>query len=233
MKNSLFGFLFIFCLAACSQSEPQYIGKQYLGAKYVNDPLGEEMAPDSDPLVRYDAFDCTTFVETALANGDKDLLTKIRYKDGEIGFLTRNHFIEYDWVQNNNRIVKNVSDKYNTNTAKRTVTIDKQRWFKRVHNIDVAIPKTTVEIEYIPYANITIIENKKPLIVLFIIDNPKIVDKIGSDLAVAHMGFLLPNGTLRHASSKFERVIDVDFYEYIHECAKDTKNLGITLLEIK
>lgn len=220
-------------MTACSQPAPQHIGKQYIGAKYVNDPLGEEMAPDSDPLIRFDAFDCVTFVETALANGDRDILTKIRYKNGEIGFLTRNHFIESDWIKNNSDIVQDATEKYSDVIAQRKVTIDKQKWFKRVHNIDVKIPKTTVTIKYIPYDNIQTISSGKPLIVLFIVDNPKIADKIGTDLAVAHMGFLLPDGTLRHASSHFGRVIDVDFNEYIHERAKNKKNLGITLLEIK
>jgi len=221
------------CLSACSQSDNQYIGKQYLGAKYMNNPLGEEMAPDSDPIVRYDAFDCTTFVETALANGDKDLLTKIRYQNGKIGFLTRNHFIETDWITNNANIVRNVSGKYVVKPAVRTVTIDKQQWFKKTHNLDVSFPKTTTDIEYIPYADAHSIKTTKPLIVLFIIDNPKFIDKIGSDLAVAHMGFLLPDGTLRHASSQFGRVMDVNFQEYINEHAKNKINIGIALLEIK
>ena len=231
MKNSFICFCFV--LFACSQSAPQYIGKQYLGAKYANDPLGEEIAPDSDPLIRFDAFDCTTFVETALANGDKDLLTNIRYKDGKIGFLTRNHFIETDWIENNSSIVKNVNYKYIINPAARNVTIDKQKWFKQVHNLDTNIPKKTVKISYIPYSDVDNIKTSKPLIVLFIIDNPKIIDKIGSDLAVAHMGFLLPNGMLRHASSQYGRVIDVDFQEYVHERAKNKTDLGITLLEIR
>ena len=76
-------------------------------------------------------------------------------------------------------------------------------------------------------------EARKPLVVLFIIDNPKIAGKIGSDLAVVHMGFLLPDGDLRHASSHYGRVIDVDFYEYIKKLAKKKTNLGIALLEIK
>ena len=232
-KNKFWCFFCAVFLSACSQSDNQYIGKQYLGAKYMNNPLGEEMAPDSDPIVRYDAFDCTTFVETALANGDKDLLTKIRYQDGKIGFLTRNHFIETDWITNNADIVKNVSDRYAAKTAVRTVTIDKQRWFKKTHNLDVSFPKTTVNIEYIPYTEAHDIKTTKPLVVLFIIDNPKFIDKIGSDLAVAHMGFLLPDGTLRHASSQFGRVMDVDFQEYINEHAKNKTNIGIALLEIK
>ena len=234
MKNKiLFYSLLCLGLLGCSKSDPLYLGKQYVGAKYMNDPLGEEIAPDSDPLIRFDAFDCTTFVETALANGDRNLLNKIRYKNGEISFLKRNHFIETDWIQNNSDIVENASGKYSKKTAIRTVTIDKQTWFNLIHNIKTKIPLQTIDMEYIPYSDAINIKTKKTLIVLFIIDNPKIIDKIGSDLAVAHMGFLLPNGMLRHASSQMGRVIDVDFNEYIRDRAKDKTNLGVTLLEIK
>ena len=85
--------------------------------------------------------------------------------------------------------------------------------------------------EYIPRDYIQDIKITKPVVVLFIIDNPKISDKIGTDLAVSHMGFLLPGGILRHASSQHGRVIDVDFQEYIN--AHTLNNLGISILEIK
>lgn len=47
------------------------------------------------------------------------------------------------------------------------------------------------------------------------------------------MGFLLPNGILRHASSQYGRVMDVDFYEYVVTRAKNKNNIGITLVKIK
>lgn len=233
IKNSCFCFICTVFLFACSRPILQNIGEQYLGAKYERNPLGEEKLPDDDPIIRFDAFDCVTFVETVLANGDEEELRKIRYKNGEIGFLTRNHFIESDWLENNKDIVENVSDKYAYNLKTRTAIIDKQNWFKRVYDLDTNFSKRTVKIEYIPYDAIKSITTTKPLIVLFIIDNPKIIDKIGSDLAIAHIGFLLPDGTFRHASSRYGRVMDVNFYEYIQEIAKHKTNLGIALLEIK
>lgn len=233
MKNKFLFLVVLSMLVSCSQAKIRYIGEQYLGAKYVLDPLGEEKAPDTDPLIRFDAFDCLTFVETALANGDVNKLNKIRYKNGDVNFLSRNHFASIDWLENNKNIVENVSYKYGK-TAVRTAVIDKQNWFKRVHNIDVKMPKQTAKIEYLPYSNLqkTIITDK-PLIVMFVIDNPKIVDKIGTDLIVSHVGFLLPNGKLRHASSQHGRVVDVDFQTYIKERAKNKNNIGIALLEIK
>lgn len=79
----------------------------FVGAPYVLSALGEGpgAAPDPDPLLRYDAFDCTTFVETAmsLALADdlpqaKRLLEVIRYRDGKVDYLARRHFPEAEWI---------------------------------------------------------------------------------------------------------------------------------------
>lgn len=78
-----------------------------VGAPYVLSPLGEGPGakPDADPLVRWDAFDCTTFVETAmsLALADdlaeaKRLLEVIRYRDAHVDYLARRHFPEAEWL---------------------------------------------------------------------------------------------------------------------------------------
>lgn len=219
----------VFILAGCGNA-PQ-IGDEYMGAKYVNNPLGEGRAPDSDPLIRDDAFDCTTFVETVLAHGDVDTLNKIRYKNGEIDFINRNHFIETDWLPNNSNIVKNVSAQYGQ-TALRHVVINRAAWLRRMHNIDSDTAVVATDIEYIPYDNITTLKTDRPMIVLFIVGNTGKSDIIGTDLAVVHMGFLMPNGMLRHASSTAGRVVDVPVSEYIADRRQNKNNLGITLLEI-
>ena len=219
----------VFILAGCGNA-PQ-IGDEYMGAKYINDPLGEGRAPDSDPLIRDDAFDCTTFVETVLAHGDVDTLNKIRYKNGEIDFINRNHFIETDWLPNNSNIVKNVSAQYGQ-TALRHVVINRAAWLRRMHNIDSGAAVVATDIEYIPYDNITTLKTDRPMIVLFIVGNTGKSDIIGTDLAVVHMGFLMPNGMLRHASSTAGRVVDVPVSEYIADRRQNKNNLGITLLEI-
>jgi len=40
-----------------------------LGVRYLLSPLGEGVGLDPDPRFRLDAFDCVTFVETALEIG--------------------------------------------------------------------------------------------------------------------------------------------------------------------
>ncbi|MBQ2017786.1 MAG: DUF1460 domain-containing protein [Alphaproteobacteria bacterium] len=225
-------FLITLLLIGCGGTTPQWLGHDFLGAPYVESPLGEASAPDSDPLIRFDAFDCTTFVETVLANGDQGQLNQIRYKNGEIGFLNRNHFIESDWLLNNSERVENVS-RYYANTAIRNVIIDKKAWLKKVHGIDSDFESVEINLEYIPYEHTENIVIYKPMIVLFITDNPEIHDKIGTDLAVTHMGIVSPDGILRHASSEQKMVVDVPFTEYINLRKQNKNNIGIALVKIK
>ena len=222
-------------LVGCaSVPDAALIGEQYLGARYVADPLGEGdgAIPDSDPLIRTDAFDCVTFVETALADGDVKKLTEIRYKNGTVDFLNRNHFIETDWLVNNADIVENASGDYAA-TAVRRVQIDKSGWLRQVHGIESDFSPQIAELEYIPYNNVSDVRVSQPVIVLFIAGKSEKSDIIGTDLGVVHMGFLLPGGVLRHASSQYGRVMDVDFAEYAAQRAKDKNNIGIMVVRIK
>jgi len=224
--------LCVLLVGCAGNNHNEYIGEKYIGAKYVANPLGEGTPPDPDPNIRFDAFDCTTFVETALADGDIDKLTKIRYRDGNVDFANRNHFIETDWMANNSDIVKNITQKFGP-TSGRRVTIDKQKWFKTMYGINVAATPQTIDLEYIPYSRALDIVVDRPVVVLFVRGDNGIKNKIGTDLAIRHMGFLLPDGRLRHASKRRGRVVDMNFVEYAKQMMKNKNNLGIMILEIK
>jgi hypothetical protein len=82
---------------------------ELLGAPYIRSPLGDATGPESGPRFRLDAFDCVTFVETAIALGNADkvadaerLLDDIRY-DGPPDYDSRNHYIESQWLLANLR----------------------------------------------------------------------------------------------------------------------------------
>ena len=76
-----------------------------VGAPYVLSPLGEGEGVDADPRIRFDAFDCTTFVETAMAmsvaeafDSTQEVLDRIRYHDDKPDFLSRRHFPAAEWL---------------------------------------------------------------------------------------------------------------------------------------
>jgi len=221
-----FGLCYVCCALASD------FGARYLGTRYVASPLGESVLPDDDPLIRFDAFDCVTFVETVLADGNVAQLNKIRYANGMPSFTNRNHFIETDWLRNNAHLVRDVTAQYGK-VKSRAVTIDKKNWFKKNYNIDTKFAPETVQLKYIPYENISDIRPHAPVIVLFITDSDNIRNKIGTDLAVRHTGILLPTGVLRHASQTAGRVVDVIFTKYVKQMMENKNNLGIMVLEIK
>lgn len=83
------------------------VTKSFLNAPYTHSPLGEGDAggPDTDPRLRFDAFDCTTFVESALALSLSSslpeaatILDHIRYRKGQVSYAERRHFPEAEWI---------------------------------------------------------------------------------------------------------------------------------------
>lgn len=93
------------------QKRLDLISKIFVGFPYgKGGPLGEgeNGRYDQDPLYRFDAFDCTTYVETIMAlalardvNEFESHQDKIRYEDGMVDYLKRNHFTDLQWIPNN------------------------------------------------------------------------------------------------------------------------------------
>lgn len=121
------------------------VSAQFIGRPYIVDPLGEGDRGhfDRDPRFRLDGFDCTTFVETVLsiskARRSSEVpkwMDKIRYEKGVVGFETRNHFPDADWIANNvrARLVKDVTAQVAktqpSSLAWAVALIEKDEWYK-------------------------------------------------------------------------------------------------------
>lgn len=79
---------------------------------YLLGALGEGINGEVDqmPLYRIDAFDCQTYVDTVLAlalannlTSFKHYIRKVRYHNGQVSFIHRNHFTCLDWNINNQK----------------------------------------------------------------------------------------------------------------------------------
>ncbi len=225
-------FLITIWGVACAPLHNDCDGARYLGAQYVLDPLGEGYGYDADPLIRFDAFDCTTFVETVLAGSDVERLKRIRYRGGDVSFENRNHFIETDWLTNNSDLVENVSHEYGP-VSRRHVTIDKRAWASVAHGVAIEVSPVTTDMEYISYKNLAPIQNDRTLIVLFVVGTRLDNKKLATDIAVVHMGLLLPGGKiLRHASTG-RGVVDDDFIQYVEKRKNMDNNIGVAFVGIK
>jgi hypothetical protein len=132
--------------------------RYFLGKPYFLGALGE--GPDAEfdkgPLYRTDAFDCTTFVETTLALAQankleqfKTIIKKIRYNDGDISFINRNHFISVDWNINNarNGYIRDITTQFPAPYKIANTWINEPNWYQKLSADDIETFAPLSEIE--------------------------------------------------------------------------------------
>lgn len=94
------------------------ISEHFLGRAYVAGSLGGGPGLPEVLRVSLDAFDCVTFMEAVFALGlsrtvDEfvDTICRIRYDNGRIDWLYRNHYM-VDWASNNEKrgLIANLTD---------------------------------------------------------------------------------------------------------------------------
>ena len=138
---------------------------QHLARKTLNQPyriflLGEYPFElyDSDPLYSLRESDCVVFSEhmyaMALARDWPSffiLLQRIRYKNGEISMLTRNHYTAADWDRNNAWLLEDITEELvGDKAAHDTMVIKRARFFSK-YGIGQDIPDQEFTWSYIPY----------------------------------------------------------------------------------
>lgn len=225
-----------------------HFAKQMLGVPYVAGTLdGNE---EEELVVRLNALDCTTFVETVLAfciadkreertfEGFKKALTQIRYRDGILdGYTSRLHYFS-DWIRNNEQMgfVKECTSETSCSQPKElwldfmTTHVDSYLPMKKnpaLVNEMAALEKNwqgTV-VSYIPKENFNLPPEElkiKDGDVLALVTNIKGLD-------IVHVGFAFWKEDklhLLHASSKAKMVIEDTQTQY--ESSKNTKaHIGV------
>lgn len=122
-----------------------WISNRFKGTVYLLGALGEGPKAEYDQFPRYrvDGFDCDTFVNTVLSlalarslDSFQQCLRYNRYKNGDISYLSRNHFTSIDWNINNQLrgvlqdITITIKDKQNHSVAQYSNTIiNKPGWY--------------------------------------------------------------------------------------------------------
>lgn len=135
------------------------ISARFLGKPYQLGALGEGSKSEFDqaPLYRVDAFDCETYVDTvlalALANNSmtfKQCIRHVRYQDGKVSFINRNHFTCLDWNKHNqqNKYLKDITttilDKSHRPVALwAQALIDKPSWYQHFSEEHIRLIKTS------------------------------------------------------------------------------------------
>ncbi len=140
------------------------LARKNLGQPYAIYLLGEMPFETYDPQPIYclAKSDCVVFAEHTYAMalaGDwpafMKMLQRIRYRDGQIGVATRNHYIEADWVKSNQWLVRDVTrelagDK-GVNFEER---IDRAKFLKGRYDLTVDIPIAMHHDLYLPYTEL-------------------------------------------------------------------------------
>jgi len=213
------------------------LARAALSTPYAADPLGEGPgAPyDADPLMDLSKADCVTFVEQILALAAAksyqdafDILQKIRYRNGEIAFENRNHFMEADWIVNNT-FCKDSTGSLGVATEKSTRTIGRRHFYtlKKLEALAAAAVDQEMTIEYVPLASAGLAEPNLP--------SPALILLIGNVdwLFTLHCGLFIRDETGRglfyNASSKQGKVVAPPFSEVFENTSR---YLGFTAYAI-
>jgi len=212
------------------------LARAAMGTPYAADPLGEGPgAPyDADPLMDLSKADCVTFVEQILALAAAknyqeafDILQKIRYRNGEIAFENRNHFMEADWIANNT-FCKDVTGSLGVATEKSTRTIGRKHFYtlKKLDALAATAVDQEMTLDYVPGAAAALAEPNLP--------SPALILLIGKTdwLFTLHCGLFIrgeEGGLFYHASSKQEKVAAAPFPDIFKDT---TRYIGFTAYEI-
>ncbi|CAE78567.1 N-acetylmuramoyl-L-alanine amidase-like domain-containing protein [Bdellovibrio bacteriovorus] len=222
------------------QQRLEYFSRIFLGKPYLGGALGEgaNSAYDNDPLYRFDAFDCTTYVETVaaltLSYGEAEFqknMNVIRYQDGVVSLITRNHFTSVDWNPNVEKlgILRDVTAEIGLADVSTLQTlIDKKEWYKKQASAMVKVKDNEAkkvggiiartqairpQISALNFLSKEILTAKPDLLLRFpkagivniVRKNWNVRDAIGTNLDVSHQGIIFERDgeiIFRHASYK-------------------------------
>lgn len=188
------------------------VAEPLLGKPYEADPLGEGQGYDPDPFARYDAFDCLTFVEEAVAlalSGDPAHSATVRLGlryDGTPAYATRHHFMELQWIPaalKNGWLRDTTADYGEVEHWHREVTPGVWRaWNRRglFHLTDAQLPEGTMRLDILPLdAAMKVAATIRPGSILMAVRD----DRSWIPLRITHLGLVVAGNDgpiFRHAS---------------------------------
>ena len=192
---------------------------------------------DPQPIYCLGKSDCLVFTEHTYAMALSHnwpsfmkMLQRIRYRDGLLGVVTRNHYTEADWNISNGWLVEDLTAKLAGDTAvKFSETIDRSKFLKNRYGLTVSIPIEKHEDIYLPFEQIE--RAKSQLqdgdfvnVVRATVKKDAPPNEIfGGSAFVGHVGLIGhgPNGEVHMIHSAEPRVREEPIEEYIARSTKD------------
>ena len=141
-----------------------HLARKNIGQPYELYLLGELPFESYDPQPIYclGKSDCLVFTEHTYAMalsrnwaGFMRMLQRIRYRDGQLGVATRNHYTEADWNISNRWLAEDITARLAGDSAvKFKETIDRSKFLKNRYGLTVSIPIEKHGDIYLPYEQI-------------------------------------------------------------------------------
>ena len=137
-----------------------HLARKNLGQPYEIYLLGESPFElyDPQPVYSIAKSDCVVYAEHTLAMALSPdwptfmaMLQRIRYTEGRIGVVTRNHYTEADWNVQNTWLVDDLSDDLPARlTDHYTQRVDRAALFRQRYQIVKDLPVETITCGYVP-----------------------------------------------------------------------------------
>ena len=193
-----------------------------VGTPYGLFCLGEESGKDNDPLLRADLSDCTVHVLTSLAFAEsftwqnaRDAMVDIHYKMDENGekkptYISRWHYTS-DRLLHHDRTVDITSSVAHENDLEKVeIVLNKKQDGSEFLDLNWSSNET---IKFIPTVKIT----ENILLNLPAVSGVAFVKKsyFKMGIVIAHEGYLIDQTNLIHASSEYNKTVNVDFLSYL------------------
>ena len=182
---------------------------RFLGLPYINNPLGGGPGCQESLVIRFDGYDCVTFIETVLAlarsRTESEFVTalrQMRYEGGNLAWHNRNHYMT-DWIRKNQDrgLVRDIT--------RGTDAVEKMRRLSLIKDLS---PKE-VTFQVIPKLKLARLRSMVATgdLLLFASTRP--------NLDVFHLGMAIRRAgdavVLRHASRSAMRVIDQPIQDFL------------------
>ncbi|MEW6209509.1 MAG: N-acetylmuramoyl-L-alanine amidase-like domain-containing protein [Acidobacteriota bacterium] len=183
---------------------------QLIKRPYAENPLGGGPQREEILSVSLEAFDCVTYIETALAlalsrslNQFVKNIRELRYENGKVAWLARNHYMT-DWLEYNQSRGRIVNLTRGKETVRKTRTLD----------LVAGLPSKRVSFSCFPKRAFSRVAERIETgdIILFA--------SVKKRLDVFHTGLLIRRGDeilLRHATRKMGAVIEQPLASFLKE----------------
>ncbi len=221
-----------------------------VGTPYHDGPLGEGAGRDPQPRIRFDAVDCQTFVEEALALGEADgpvdmlaVLDDVRYAAAP-SYDGRDHFVMSQWVPRNEAkgYVRDATAAVAGPIARlERKTVTAASWARRRRRPgDVDLPPADAPIgrfalPVVPLDRVLEVAPRIPDGTIALVVR---ADRAALPERVSHLGLIVHHAGvayLRHASSVYRRVADEPLDHFVARNARydGWPVSGLSLLSIR